>query len=96
MGKRIIVYGASVIGVSDLSIQKDIEIKKIITNIISLTVAAHFKEKFKALTLTRGQSATLTCRAVGEKPMKISWSKDKHPFNPSFEPRYVIIFYYSS
>ncbi|XP_035219308.1 Down syndrome cell adhesion molecule-like protein Dscam2 isoform X2 [Stegodyphus dumicola] len=56
---------------------------------LKVHVGAHFAEKFKALTLTRGQSATLTCKAIGEKPLTISWSKDRHPFNPSFEPRYV-------
>ncbi|CAL1270596.1 unnamed protein product [Larinioides sclopetarius] len=55
---------------------------------LKVHVAAHFKDKFKAITLTRGQSATLTCRAIGEKPLALSWAKDRHPFDPSFEPRY--------
>nr|XP_042901562.1 Down syndrome cell adhesion molecule-like protein Dscam2 isoform X1 [Parasteatoda tepidariorum] len=57
---------------------------------LKVHVAAHFKEKFKALTLTRGQSATLACRAMGEKPLTVTWSKDRLPFNPSFEPRYAL------
>ncbi|XP_035221141.1 Down syndrome cell adhesion molecule homolog, partial [Stegodyphus dumicola] len=50
---------------------------------------AHFTEKFKALTVNRGESAKLTCRAFGEKPISVSWSKDRIPFNPSSEPRYT-------
>ncbi|XP_054713433.1 cell adhesion molecule Dscam2-like [Uloborus diversus] len=56
---------------------------------LKVHVAAHFKDKFKAFTLTKGQSALLNCRAIGEKPLTISWQKDRHPFNPSFEPRYA-------
>ncbi|KAG8199382.1 hypothetical protein JTE90_000252 [Oedothorax gibbosus] len=56
---------------------------------LKVHVAAHFKDKFRALTLTRGQSTSLTCRAIGEKPLSISWTKDRNPFNPSFEPRYA-------
>ncbi|GIZ02557.1 down syndrome cell adhesion molecule-like protein Dscam2 [Caerostris extrusa] len=31
----------------------------------------------------------MTCKAIGEKPLALSWTKDRHPFDPSFEPRFA-------
>lgn len=50
-------------------------------------VAAHFKGKFRAQTLKKGESANLFCEAFGEKPINILWSKDRQPFDPSTDPR---------
>lgn len=54
-------------------------------------VAAYFKSKYNALTVKKGNELRLTCDAFGEKPMSISWSKDRIPFDPSNEPRYHLV-----
>ncbi|KAL3248157.1 hypothetical protein MRX96_056571 [Rhipicephalus microplus] len=57
---------------------------------LDIHVAAHFERKFQALTSRRGDSVVLTCRAVGEQPITVTWTKDRHGFNPALEPRYAV------
>ncbi|EEC05442.1 cell adhesion molecule, putative, partial [Ixodes scapularis] len=57
---------------------------------LDVHVAAHFERKFQALTVRRGESIALTCRAVGEPPITVTWTRDRHGFNPTLEPRYVV------
>lgn len=45
--------------------------------LIRVIVPARFEEKFAVQSVRRGDSATLKCDAVGDKPMTITWSKDK-------------------
>lgn len=44
-------------------------------------MAAHFKSKFRAETVRKGQEANLKCEAEGDRPLTITWFKDKMPFN---------------
>ncbi|XP_077517997.1 cell adhesion molecule Dscam1-like isoform X2 [Amblyomma americanum] len=57
---------------------------------LDVQVAAHFERKFQALTVRRGEGVTLACRAVGEPPITVTWTRDRHAFNPANEPRYVV------
>ncbi|KAK8787941.1 hypothetical protein V5799_022284 [Amblyomma americanum] len=57
---------------------------------LDVHVAAHFERKFQALTVRRGDNVALTCRAVGEPPITVTWTRDRHAFNPEMEPRYVV------
>ncbi|XP_055939182.1 cell adhesion molecule DSCAML1-like isoform X5 [Argiope bruennichi] len=54
-------------------------ISKIQTNgiIVSVSVPARFEEKFTMKNVRRGETATLKCEAVGDKPLSITWTKDK-------------------
>lgn len=54
-------------------------------------MAAHFDSKFRAETVRKGHEARLKCDAIGDKPLTISWMKDKLPFNPKEDPRYQLI-----
>ncbi|XP_077561118.1 cell adhesion molecule Dscam1-like [Haemaphysalis longicornis] len=57
---------------------------------LDVHVAAHFERKFQALTVRRGENIALTCRAVGEPPITVTWTRDRHAFNPTMEPRYLV------
>ncbi|KAH6937197.1 hypothetical protein HPB50_025982 [Hyalomma asiaticum] len=57
---------------------------------LDIHVAAHFERKFQALTARRGDSVVLTCKAIGEQPITVTWTKDRHGFNPALEPRYAV------
>ncbi|KAL1423863.1 hypothetical protein MTO96_020778 [Rhipicephalus appendiculatus] len=54
---------------------------------LDVHVAAHFERKFHALTVRRGDNVALTCRAVGEPPITVTWLRDRHAFSPAMEPR---------
>ncbi|XP_055939180.1 cell adhesion molecule DSCAML1-like isoform X3 [Argiope bruennichi] len=47
------------------------------TIVISVLVPARFEEKFTMKNVRRGETATLKCEAVGDKPLSITWTKDK-------------------
>ncbi|KAL3200832.1 hypothetical protein MRX96_013100 [Rhipicephalus microplus] len=57
---------------------------------LDVHVAAHFDEKFKAVTVRRGDSASLQCRARGDPSIDISWTRDGRRFDPAQEPRYAV------
>ncbi|CAN7938995.1 unnamed protein product, partial [Ixodes hexagonus] len=57
---------------------------------LDIHVAAHFERKFQALTVRRGESISLTCKAVGEPPITVTWTRDRQGLNPTLEPRYVV------
>ncbi|XP_070391428.1 cell adhesion molecule Dscam1-like isoform X4 [Dermacentor albipictus] len=57
---------------------------------LSVHVAAHFKMKFKAESVQRGHIARLRCEAFGDKPVIITWSRDKQSFDPKEDPRYEL------
>jgi len=59
--------------------------------LMMLTVAAHFETKFRAETVRKGHEARLRCEAIGDKPLTITWMKDKMPFNIRDESRYELI-----
>nr|XP_042908973.1 Down syndrome cell adhesion molecule-like protein 1 homolog isoform X3 [Parasteatoda tepidariorum] len=44
---------------------------------LMVIVPARFEEKFTMQTVRRGETATLKCEAVGDKPLSITWTKDK-------------------
>ncbi|XP_055939183.1 cell adhesion molecule DSCAM-like isoform X6 [Argiope bruennichi] len=47
------------------------------TVVVRVTVPARFEEKFTMKNVRRGETATLKCEAVGDKPLSITWTKDK-------------------
>ncbi|KAM7292998.1 Down syndrome cell adhesion molecule-like protein 1 homolog [Ixodes scapularis] len=57
---------------------------------LSVHVAAHFKSKFKAESVQRGHLVKLKCEAFGDKPVIITWTRDKQPFDPKEDPRYEL------
>ena len=64
-----------------------------LSKVVSLTVnvAAGFKTKFKAETVRKGQEASLKCEVEGDRPITISWMKDKINLSIKEEPRYELI-----
>ncbi|CAG2102033.1 unnamed protein product [Medioppia subpectinata] len=64
-----------------------------LSKVIKLTVnvAAHFESKFRAETVRKGLEARIRCEAIGDKPITISWLKDKLTFNPRDDPRYELL-----
>ncbi|RWS12489.1 cell adhesion molecule-like protein [Dinothrombium tinctorium] len=44
---------------------------------VTVNVAAHFKSKFTAEMVAKGQNIRLKCEAYGDIPIAISWTKDK-------------------
>ncbi|KAH9406242.1 hypothetical protein TYRP_013848, partial [Tyrophagus putrescentiae] len=58
---------------------------------IAIQVAAHFETKFRTETVHRGLEARIKCSAVGDKPITISWFKDKAPFLVNEDNRYDLI-----
>ena len=52
-------------------------------------VGAYFEKKFDSLAVRRGEGARLQCRAFGEAPLAISWSRDRLPISPLNEQRCV-------
>ncbi|XP_015789143.1 Down syndrome cell adhesion molecule-like protein Dscam2 isoform X2 [Tetranychus urticae] len=63
-----------------------------LSKVIKLTVnvAAHFETKFNVVTVTKGEEARLQCKSIGDKPITITWSKDKINFTPRDDPRYEL------
>ncbi|KAI2811059.1 hypothetical protein BLOT_002229 [Blomia tropicalis] len=55
---------------------------------ITVNVAAHFETKFRTETVHRGLEARIKCSAVGDKPITISWFKDKTPFVANDDSRF--------
>lgn len=53
-------------------------------------MAAHFTTKFHAEIVKKGQDATLTCQAFGERPLTIVWTKDRQELNAKLLNRYSI------
>ncbi|XP_035221089.1 Down syndrome cell adhesion molecule homolog isoform X5 [Stegodyphus dumicola] len=47
------------------------------TIVIRVIVPARFEEKFTLQSVRRGETATLKCEAIGDKPLSITWTKDK-------------------
>ncbi|XP_035221094.1 Down syndrome cell adhesion molecule-like protein 1 homolog isoform X10 [Stegodyphus dumicola] len=45
--------------------------------IVKVIVPARFEEKFTLQSVRRGETATLKCEAIGDKPLSITWTKDK-------------------
>lgn len=54
------------------------------------TVPAHFSSKFRAETVRRGQEARVRCEASGDRPISVSWMKDKRTLSMKEEPRYEL------
>ncbi|GFV04403.1 down syndrome cell adhesion molecule [Trichonephila clavipes] len=53
-------------------------------------VAAHFKTPFHVHRVSKGDSLSIQCEAIGENPIKIEWSKDKVVLNSNTDTRYNI------
>ncbi|KAG8187812.1 hypothetical protein JTE90_001187 [Oedothorax gibbosus] len=51
------------------------EIRKLVS--LNVIVPARFEEKFQVQNVRRGETSTLKCEAVGDKPLSITWTKDK-------------------
>ncbi|XP_035221090.1 Down syndrome cell adhesion molecule-like protein 1 homolog isoform X6 [Stegodyphus dumicola] len=47
------------------------------TVVVKVIVPARFEEKFTLQSVRRGETATLKCEAIGDKPLSITWTKDK-------------------
>ncbi|XP_055939184.1 cell adhesion molecule DSCAM-like isoform X7 [Argiope bruennichi] len=62
-------YQCSISNGVGTELKKDVNIKVI--------VPARFEEKFTMKNVRRGETATLKCEAVGDKPLSITWTKDK-------------------
>lgn len=54
-------------------------------------VPAHFKTKFSAQTVRKGQEVSIVCTAFGELPITIVVTKDRMQFDASLEPRYEVV-----
>ncbi|XP_053207473.1 cell adhesion molecule DSCAM-like isoform X2 [Panonychus citri] len=66
------------------------DISKVIK--ISVHVPPYFESSFTAQPIKKGDSLELPCEPHGEKPITLSWSKDRMPFDPAKESnRYKII-----
>ncbi|GFS28611.1 down syndrome cell adhesion molecule, partial [Trichonephila inaurata madagascariensis] len=50
--------------------------------------AAHFKTPFRVHRVSKGDSLSIQCEAIGENPIKIEWSKDKVVLNSNTDTRY--------
>ncbi|RWS11782.1 Down syndrome cell adhesion molecule-like protein Dscam2, partial [Dinothrombium tinctorium] len=63
-----------------------------LSKVLKLTVhvAAHFESKFRAETVRKAHEVRLKCESIGDKPLTISWLKDKLAFNPHEDPRYEL------
>ncbi|KAK8788727.1 hypothetical protein V5799_021505 [Amblyomma americanum] len=57
---------------------------------LEVQVAAHFDEKFRAVTVRRGEPARLECRAQGDPSIRLTWTRDGRRFDAALEPRYVV------
>ncbi|KFM68991.1 Down syndrome cell adhesion molecule-like protein Dscam2, partial [Stegodyphus mimosarum] len=57
---------------------------------LSVHVAAHFKSKFRAESVRKGEDARLVCEAIGDRPLQITWLKDKQTFEPQMDLRYEL------
>ncbi|GFQ82593.1 down syndrome cell adhesion molecule-like protein Dscam2 [Trichonephila clavata] len=57
---------------------------------LSVHVAAHFKSKFRAESVRKGEDAKLICEAIGDRPLQITWLKDKQSFEPQIDLRYEL------
>ncbi|XP_074593224.1 cell adhesion molecule Dscam1-like [Brevipalpus obovatus] len=55
---------------------------------LTVNVAAHFEKKFESHTVKKGENIALQCRAIGEKEIKMSWSKDHQPLHHKTDSRY--------
>ncbi|KAF8793104.1 Down syndrome cell adhesion molecule-like [Argiope bruennichi] len=51
------------------------DLRKLVS--LNVIVPARFEEKFTMKNVRRGETATLKCEAVGDKPLSITWTKDK-------------------
>ncbi|GBO38196.1 hypothetical protein AVEN_249485-1, partial [Araneus ventricosus] len=51
--------------------------------------AAHFMSKFTAEMVRKNHKTRLKCEAIGDKPISITWMKDKVAIKPQSDPRYV-------
>lgn len=53
----------------------------------SFSVAAHFMSKFTAETVKKNHKTRLKCEAIGDKPISITWMKDKVNIKPESDSR---------
>lgn len=60
-----------------MSVTSNSSQKQIVSNLSLFLVPARFEEKFVVKTVRRGETATLKCEAIGDKPLSITWTKDK-------------------
>ncbi|KAL3212373.1 hypothetical protein MRX96_035975 [Rhipicephalus microplus] len=58
---------------------------------VTVHIAAHFKTKFAVEMVRKGQTTRLKCDAIGDKPMGVSWMKDKQPVSPKQDSRYELV-----
>ncbi|KAL3210777.1 hypothetical protein MRX96_036877 [Rhipicephalus microplus] len=77
---------------ASFSVKLQTESHQVLSKVVKLSVhvAAHFKSKFKAESVQRGHIARLRCEAFGDKPVIITWSRDKQSFDPKEDPRYEL------
>ncbi|XP_022240087.1 Down syndrome cell adhesion molecule-like protein Dscam2 [Limulus polyphemus] len=57
---------------------------------LKIHVAAQTERKFETHSVQRGESIDLQCRGRGEKPITVTWTKERRPLIPRENPRYTI------
>ncbi|XP_067138815.1 cell adhesion molecule Dscam1-like isoform X2 [Centruroides vittatus] len=58
---------------------------------LKVHIAAHFKSKFTAEMVMKGHNTRLKCESYGDKPITVTWMKDKLPINPQADTRYELL-----
>lgn len=47
--------------------------------VLEVNTAAHFAKTFQLVKIQRGQRAELTCEALGDPPLSVSWARERNP-----------------
>ncbi|GFY62056.1 down syndrome cell adhesion molecule-like protein 1 homolog [Trichonephila inaurata madagascariensis] len=58
---------------------------------LKVYIAAHFMSKFTAEMVRKNHKTRLKCEAIGDKPISITWMKDKIAIKPQADPRYELV-----
>ncbi|KAG8193109.1 hypothetical protein JTE90_013867 [Oedothorax gibbosus] len=58
---------------------------------LKVYIAAHFMSKFTAEMVRKNHKSRLKCEAIGDKPISITWLKDKVELKPHADQRYEFI-----
>ncbi|CAL1295376.1 unnamed protein product, partial [Larinioides sclopetarius] len=58
---------------------------------LKVYIAAHFMSKFTAEMVRKNHKTRLKCEAIGDKPISITWMKDKVAIKPQSDPRYELV-----
>lgn len=53
---------------------------------LAVHVKAHFKTNFQVIKVAKGKPFKILCEALGEKPLKVKWTKDRNEID-THEPK---------